>query len=163
MDRLTVAKARAAGSPERRGLSILVVEPSPGAAAATARFLALGRPQYTVECATNPAEALARLEQSWYDLVLIDRGMASGTVLPADATAVVLMDDEVTDDGRAEARGAGALDLLARSADGMEELFRTTDRLSEMRRLDETQPLLLRRLYGEGTVGPCSTGGSRRR
>jgi DNA-binding NtrC family response regulator len=156
-------------------MKILVIEDAaPAEASSTARFISVSRPQYGVQCVTDVAEALSRLEQSCFDLVLADRRLAerdkallggtAGHGRPAsEATPLLLLDDTVTPEAREEARRGGALDLLARSAEGMEELFRTTDRLWEARRVRERQHLLLKQRYGEETIGPCMTGGTRPR
>ena len=144
-------------------MSILVVEAAGTEPSPTARFLSVSRPQYVVECATNATEALTRLEQSCFDLVVMDRHLAGTTAFSGARPPIVLLDDAVTPEGRAEARRLGAMDLLPRSAEGMEQVFRTTDRLSEIRHLNERQHLLLKHLYGEATTGPCSTGGTHRR
>jgi len=152
----------------RRGLSILVVA-EPKTARSTARSLAEARPQYQISVAPDAGAALAIMDGTCFDLVLMDSELAAKEEVcrpraaarpgAAGSPAFFLLGRRGAPETEREARRLGAMRVVERNRAGLEDLCRTADLLWEAGRMEERQEMLLRYLGGEDTRGPCCTGG----
>jgi CheY-like chemotaxis protein len=152
----------------RRGLSILVVA-EPKTARSTARSLAEARPQYQISVAPDANAALAIMDGTCFDLVLMDselakkeevcRGGAAARAGAQGNPAVFLLGHRGVPETEREAARLGAMRVVERNRAGLEDLCRTADLLWEAGRMEQPQETLLRHLVGEDTRGPCCTGG----